>query len=316
MKKFLTVLLVIVIMAGIVAGCYFAYKYFTKESKVEEKKEEEVAIAMDPIFTAENFPKIDASLATQPLTNAIYRNFTGIDVDIDSLDYSNTHPGYIRLIDGEKDLIVVTEPSEDEQNYAKEKGVELEIIPVVREGFVFFVNEDNPVDNLTFEQIQKIYTGEITNWSEVGGPDKEIRAFQRNLNSGSQTGMLSLVMKGLKLKEPVKEDRIGTMIDIVNEVADYDNGLNSIGYSYYYYATTMYDDIDKDVADRIKLLGVDGVKPNYDTIKDETYPIKTAYYIVMRKNEPEGSPARKLAEAMLSERGQAVAKEAGYVPVK
>ena len=128
--------------------------------------------------------------------------------------------------------------------------------------------------------------------------------------------MLSLVMKGLKLTEPVKEDRIGTMIDIVNEVADYDNGLNSIGYSYYYYATTMYDDIDKDVADRIKLLGVDGVKPNYDTIKDETYPIKTAYYIVMRKNEPEGSPARKLAEAMLSERGQAVAKEAGYVPVK
>ena len=309
MKKFLTVLLIIVIMAGFVVGCYFTYKYFTK-------KEEKVELATDPIFTVENFPKIDAPLATQPLTNAIYRNFTGIDVDIDTLDYSNTHPGYIRLIDGEKDLIVVTEPSEDEQNYAKEKGVELEIIPVVREGFVFFVNEDNPVDNLTFEQIQKIYTGEITNWSEVGGPDKEIRAFQRNLNSGSQTGMLSLVMKGLKLKEPVKEDRIGTMIDIVNEVADYDNGLNSIGYSYYYYATTMYDDIDKDVADRIKLLGVDGVKPNYDTIKDETYPIKTAYYIVMRKNEPEGSPARKLAEAMLSERGQAVAKEAGYVPVK
>ena len=316
MKKFLTVLLIIVIMAGVVAGCYFAYKYFTKGSKVEEKKEEVIAISKDPIFTAENFPKIDASLATQPLTDAIYKNFTGEDIDPDKINYSNTHPGYIRLIDGEKDLIVVTEPSEDEQNYAKEKGVELEIIPVVREGFVFFVNEDNPVDNLTFEQIQKIYTGEITNWSEVGGPDKEIRAFQRNLNSGSQTGMLSLVMKGLKLKEPVKEDRIGTMIDIVHEVADYDNGLNSIGYSYYYYATTMYDDIDKDVADRIKLLGVNGVKPSYDTIKDETYPIKTAYYIVIRKDEPEGSPTRKLAEALLSERGQAVAKEAGYVPVK
>lgn len=311
MKKFLTVLFLIIMVVAIVTACYFAYIYFTKEEIIEEE-----AIPTEPIFTIENYPKVDASLATQPLTNAFIKDFVGEDVDLDKLEYSNTHPGYVKLINDEVDLIVVTEPSEDELKLAQEKGVELEIIPVVREGFVFFVNEDNLVDNLTLEQIQKIYTGEITNWSTVGGNDKEIRPFQRNVNSGSQTGMLSLVMKDLEIMEPITEDRIGTMIEIVNEVADYDNGINSIGYSYYYYATTMYDDIDKDVANRIKLLGVNGVKPSYDTIKDGSYPLQTAYYIVINKNEPQDSNVRKLANAMLSTRGQAVAKEAGYVPVK
>lgn len=306
MKKFLTIILVLIIMAAIVASCILAYTYFTKGGIYSSK----------PIFTLEDYPKVDASLATQPLTNAFIKNFTGEDVNTDELDYTNTHPGYVRLINGEVDLIVVTEPSEEELALAKAKGVELEIIPVVKEGFVFYVNEKNPVESLTLEQIQKIYTGEITNWSEVGGNNEKIRAFQRNVNSGSQTGMLSLVMKDLKMMEPLTEDRIGSMIEIINIVSDYDNGLNSIGYSYYYYATTMYDDINKEVADRIRLLGVNGVKPTYETIQDGTYPIQTAYYIVINKNEPEDSNTRKLVDAMLSSRGQAVAKEAGYVPVK
>lgn len=306
MKKFLTIILVLTIMTIIVIACIFAFNYFTHETKY----------STEPIFTMENYPKVDASLATQPLTNAFIKNFTNTDINVDDLEYTNTHPGYVKLINGEADLIVVTEPSEDELALAKAKGVELEIIPVVKEGFVFYVNEKNPIESLTLEQIQNIYTGEITNWSNVGGNDQKIRAFQRNVNSGSQTGMLSLVMKDKKLMEPLTEDRIGSMIDIINIVSDYDNGINSIGYSYYYYATTMYDDINKEVADRIKLLGVNGVKPTYETIQDGTYPIQTAYYIVINKNEPEDSNTRKLVNAMLSERGQNVAKEAGYVPVK
>ena len=306
MKKFLTIFLVLIIMAAVVVSCILAYTYFTKGGLYSSK----------PLFTLENYPKVDASLATQPLVNAFIKNFTGENVNTDELEYTNTHPGYVRLINGEVDLIVVTVPSEEELALAKEKGVELEIIPVVKEGFVFYVNEKNPVESLSLEQIQKIYTGEITNWSDVGGNDVKIRAFQRNVNSGSQTGMLSLVMNGLKLMDPLTEDRIGSMVEIINIVSDYDNGLNSIGYSYYYYATTMYDDINKEVADRIKLLGVNGVKPTYETIQNGTYPIQTAYYIVINKNEPEDSNTRKLVNAMLSSRGQAVAKEAGYVPVK
>lgn len=313
MKKFLTVLLVIIIMAAIVTGCFFAYKYFTKEetpviedtSKVDTKNQ---------LFTVENYPVVDGSTATIPLSEAFKINFTG-DKNA-TVDHATTHYAYLNLINGDADLILVTEPSEEELAIAKEKGVELEVIKVVNEAFTFYVNVENPVSNLTLEQIQKIYSGEITNWSEVGGNDAQILAYQREKNSGSQTGMLSLVMKDVKLMTPKQEDIIKDMSSIVNLVSDYDNGKDSIGYSYYYYATTMYDDIDSSVTDRIKFLAVNGVEPNSTTIKNGTYPIMTAYYIVINKAEPEGSPTRQLVDAMLSERGQAVAQEARYVPIK
>ena len=78
----------------------------------------------------------------------------------------------------------------------------------------------------------------------------------------------------------------------------------------------MYEGIDKTVASNIKLIGIDGVKPSYKTIQDGTYPYNTAYYIVINKADDENSASRKLANLMLSKRGQQVAKEAGYVPVK
>lgn len=315
MKKYFIALIIMVI---IVLVCSYAYVKLTGDSNnLLDKSINDLSkgdeVSLEPLFTEEDYPRVDASLATQPLVDALTENFIGKEIE---LDYTNTHPGYVKLINGEADLIVVTEPSEEELSLAKEKGVELEVIPVVKEGFVFYVNGDNPVDSLTLDQIQDIYSGKIKNWKEVGGEDAKIRAFQRPTNSGSQTGMLSLVMKGKKLMEAEKEDMIETMVDIVNLVSDYDNGRNSIGYSYYYYATTMYEDIDSSVVDGIKFLAVDGVEPSYDTIKDESYPIETAYYIVINKDTEKDSNTRKLVDAMLSDRGQKVAKEAGYVPVK
>ena len=228
------------------------------------------------LFNKDTLPRIDASLATQPLTDAFVKDFTGKTTEEMGVEYSNTHPGYVALINGEKDLIVVTEPSEEEQALAKEKGVELEITKVVNEGFVFFVNKKNPVNGVTFKQIQDIYAGDITNWKELGGPDKEIVAYQRR---------------------------------IIEYVANYDNSDVALGYSYYYYANEMYYN------ENLKYLAIDGVAPNYDTIQNESYPIKTAYYIVTRKGETNENVA-KLKEAMLSARGQDIAKQAGYVPVK
>lgn len=317
-KSIITLVIVIVAIILVCIATFFAVtKIYESKKKAElEKQVQENTISTEPIYTLENYPKVDASLATQPLTNAFIKNFTGADVDVSTLDYTNTHPGYVRLINDEVDLIVVTEPSEEELQLAKEKGVELEVIPVVKEGFVFYVNSSNPVDSLTREQIQGIYSGEITNWKEVGGDDEEILPYQRPVNSGSQTGMLSLVMKDKKLMEPLKENLLQTMAQIINYVSSYDNGKNSIGYSYYYYATTMFQTIDSEVAGNIKLLGIDEVKPNNQTIQDGSYPYNTAYYIVINKADDENSASRKLANEMLSKRGQNVAKEAGYVPVK
>ena len=310
--KIKTLILTLLIMVVITVGCIFAYNYFTSNNTDVSVNEEQKSI----LFTLDNYPKVDASLATQPLTDAFAAAFTGEkNIPDDWYGYTNTHPAYLRLIDKEVDVIVVTEPSEDELKYAKDKGVELEVTPVVREGFVFYVNANNPVNSLSLAQIKKIYSGKTVNWNEVGGNAGTIRPFQRPANSGSQTGMLSLVMKDTKLMTPLKEDLVETMESIINLVADYDNGENAIGYSYYYYATTIFETIDEEISNKIKLLAVDGVKPSNETIKNGEYTLNTAYYIVTRKGDT-SEDAQKLVNAMLSEEGQRVAEEAGYVGVK
>lgn len=293
-----------VLILLMVISCILAYYFLIVKAP---KKEE---ITDDILYTKETLPRVDASLATQPLVDAFVLNFTGKTTKEMGVEYSNTDPAYTKLINNEADLIVVTEPSADELKRASDANVELEITKVVNEGFVFFVNKDNKVDSLTFEEIRKIYSGEITNWSEVGGADAEIIAYQRPENSGSQTGLYSLVMKELPVKARTpKEEVTLSMAGIIEYVSDYENGLDAIGYSYYYYANEMYYN------ENLKYLGINGIKPTYDTIKDESYPILTAYYIVTRKDETNEN-VLKLKEDMLSKRGQEVATKAGYVPCK
>ena len=307
-KTIINVLLII-IMVLVVCGCVLGYFYFTKDKTkpIIDPEEKKAIQNQEKIFSEENYPRIDGSTATLPLAEAFKSNFTGIDIKDVEVTHNKTHNAYVNLINGDTDLILVTYPSEDEQKLAEEKNVELEIVPIVKEAFVFFVNKENPVDNLTLEQVQDIYSGKIKNWKDVGGENEKIIAYQRPENSGSQSGMLSLVMQGKKMMEPVTETVAQSMIDIVDVISDYNNGKTAIGYSYYYYATTMY------TTDTMKLLSIDGTAPTYDNIKTGLYSIQTAYYAVIRKDEPKDSNVRKLLNAMKSERGQNVAKEAGYV---
>ena len=291
--------LLIIIMILVVGACIIAYMCFTNDVEIMSPQKEEA------IFTQESYPRIDGSTATLPLAEAFKANFTKTD-DVE-VEHSKTHNAYVNLINRNTDLILVTYPSEEEQKLAKDKGIELEIVPIVKEAFVFFVNKENPVENLTLGQIQDIYSGKIKNWKDVGGSDNKIVAFQRPENSGSQTGMLELVMQGKKMMQPTTETISQSMADIIDVISDYENKENAIGYSYYYYATTMY------TRDTMKLLSVNGIKPTYDNIKTGLYGIQTAYYAVIRKDEPQNSSTRKLLDAMKSERGQNVAREAGYV---
>ena len=122
--------LLIIIMILVVIACIVAYIFFTQE------KEEE--IVEEPIFSLENYPRIDGSTATLPLAEAFKANFTGTDINEIEVKHNKTHQAYVNLINGDTDLILVTYPSEDEQELAKENNVELEIVPIVKEAFVFF----------------------------------------------------------------------------------------------------------------------------------------------------------------------------------
>ena len=194
-------------------------------------------------------------------------------------------------------------------------GIELHLTPIGREAFVFFVNNQNPVDGLTVEQIQKIYTGEITNWKDVGGKRQSIRPFQRDEDSGSQSALLRL-MEGLPLIEPEEEDRIAGMGGIIRQVASYRNFNNAIGFSFRFYSTEMVKNGD------IKLLALNGVEPTKETIRDGSYPISSYFYAVTAS--PVGQPAPETENEdlaaflnwILSEQGQKIIEETGYVPLR
>ena len=102
MKKIFKILIALIIISLITFICYEVYEYFTKEEPEVQTKNEVInevineAISNEPIFTLDNYPKVDASLATQPLTDAFIKNFTGeTEISEEYLDYTNTHPGYI-----------------------------------------------------------------------------------------------------------------------------------------------------------------------------------------------------------------------------
>lgn len=314
MKKAFSIVIVVLCVLGIIGGCTYWYMRATEVPSSNPSGDNVINSGDEieaPIFTLENYPKVDASLAIHPLVDSIASNFLGIPEEDLTFEYTKTRTSnvYQNLVDGKADVVFVAEPSEEDLAYAKSKGVELEIIPATSSAFVFIVNSKNPVDNLTLDEIVKIYKGDITNWKEVGGDDEEIIPYQRPNGSGSQTAMIQLVMKDQDLMTAPKiqvEQEMGGLIDAV---AEYDNSKVAIGYSYFYFVNTMYK------RDTIKMIGINGVKPTLETIKDGSYPIYTNGYIVIRKDEEEDSSARKWVNEVLGERGSKIIEEAGYVPL-
>ena len=259
-----------------------------------------------------NYPKLDGATAAYPvyasIVQAVYKGLNEETVK-DYVQCNTTPVAYERLINKEVDAIFGAEPSKSQLEMAKKAGVELELIPLGREAFVFLVNKDNPVSNLSVEQIQDIYTKKIKNWKKAGGQRAKIMAFQRPENSGSQTIMENKVMNGIQMAPPLEEEYYELMGGIVNGVASYRNYKNSIGYSFRYYVTGMNKN------DNIKLLSINGAEPSRENIRTGKYPYTIDFYIITRK-DVKNKNLDMLIEWILSDEGQEVVEKTGYVPIK
>ena len=240
------ILIIIFIMCAIVYCIFFMNKQTTNPINNEisninnssTKNNNNVTNTVSEFtMTESEFPKVDGATAMLPMIGEITKsvlNYSDEEAQkyLDENTHGKTARVYASLINKEKDLIFVSEPSDDIIKSAQENNVEFEMVGIGLDGFVFLVNKENKVDSLTIEQIQKIYTGEITNWSSVGGDNAEIVAYQREKNSGSQNLMEKMVMQGLKMKEPENTNlMIGSMSGLIDGIASYSNSKNSIGYS-------------------------------------------------------------------------------------
>ena len=209
-----------------------------------------------------------------------------------SMQYHNTVRGYQAIVDGETDLFFSVKPSAEQAAYAKQQGVELVYVPIGREAFVFFVNEKNPVEGLSTAQIRSIYSGEIRNWKEVGGPDRVINPVSRVEGSGSQSAMNAFM----------GERKTGRKSPFAVTGA-------SLGFSFRYYLEDMVGN------GGVKMLSVNEIYPDEENIRSGLYPITTEFYAIFRKDNPNPN-IPVLVDWILSEEGQRIIEETGYVGIQ
>lgn len=246
-----------------------------------------------------DIPVIDGAAALYPVFSGFVGSvYPSSSVDFDGTDFTsdscllmnNTRDAYVEIVDGTADIIFCAYPSDEQLAYAESNGVELEFVPIGQEAFVFFVNENNPVSNLSCEEVRDIYAGEITNWSEVGGEDYLIAAISRNPGSGTQTTL---------------EHFMGDREIPINNNLIFGRGL-ACSFRFYVESITNYGGI--------KILSLDGVEPTVENIRNGSYPCASYFYAVYRAdNSNPNIPI--LIDWILSDEGQSVVEANGYVGV-
>ena len=278
-----------------------------------------------------DMPVMDGAEACYPLyaalAKAVYKDIDQIELQWleegtneyfngKIVSFTNTVTGFNRLLipmddslDQEKygrrvDLFFGARPSREQMQYAKDEGIELEITPIGKEAFIFFVEEDNPVESLTSQQVKDIYSGKITNWKEVGGKNQPIVAFQRPEGSGSQT-MMIYFMGDTPLKEPKTYEKVSAMDGVIRQVAQYANEAGAMGYSFRYFLEELNQE------QHVKMLKIDGVYPSIESIEEGTYPLTVDLCLVTRKNDP-NPYVQQMIDFILSEDGQEIIRKTGY----
>lgn len=238
------------------------------------------AAALFPLYSA-------FAEAIYPEESVIYNSDIG-DFDAGSaLQFRNTVRGFNALIDGDADVFFSVYPSNEQFEYAAKAGVELDFVLIGKEAFVFLVNENNPVDSLTQEELRGLFTGKYKNWNQVGGSDRPVHPIKRISGSGSQS-TLEKFLGG----EKVYTNPLGFM------------GA-SIGYSFRWYTTEVVKE------GGVKIISVDGVYPDSNAIRDGTYPLTSNFYAIYRKDN-EKHNIQELIDFILSEEGQNLIEASGY----
>ena len=320
MKRFFNIMAPIFIMLSVSLICIVVYMFFT--NRIKQKNQVTTTVYEDTyateeksvILSKEEIPRIDTTISLQPLVLEILKDFTTDDtLTASNFAFSDTESGYKKLMNGQIDFLFATEPSQSVLNLAGTAGIEFEMVPVAREGFVFVVNRSNPIDSIKISDIQKIYNGQIKNWSQIGGENLDIKAFQKTETSATQTEMRNTVMKSLTMVEPLMSSfnskEYGNITDLI---ATFDNSKEALGYCFYHDAMLWYN-TDENNPNGTKLLQIDGISPSYENLKDGKYPFVSTYYLVTVKNKEKTEQMEVFENALFSERGTNIVKEAGYV---
>ena len=180
-----------------------------------------------------------------------------------------------------------------------EEATDLNGTVVAIDGIAMIVNKENPVKDLTIEQIAALYKGDITNWSEVGGADAPVVLIGREAASGTRDGFESITDTEDACKYNQELTSTGDVVQTVS------SNPNAIGYASL-----------ASVKDTVKLISVEGVTPSTETIQDGSYKIQRNFVMVTKKNAELSPAAKSFFEFATSSAADEWIIEAGAVPVK
>ncbi|ATC64644.1 phosphate-binding protein [Nibricoccus aquaticus] len=186
-----------------------------------------------------------------------------------------------------------------EMSAASAKGVTMKPIIVCYDGMAVIVNENNPLAALTTRQVEQIFTGDVTDWSAVGGTPGKFSIYTRNTSSGTYSDWKELAMK--RRDYATSSQKMAGNEQIVSEVAKNPNGIGYVGLAYIH-------------APGIKVISIGGATPDKESVISKKYPYArpTFYYT---NGEPSGEAA-KFVEFTLSDEGQKIVEKVGFVPVR
>lgn len=304
MKRAWITLVVIIICFSI----YFFYNNNTSNitplSKYKPFDSEYKNLYVDAIKISSNLPKINVATAFYSLASSIVQNIYDESSYNNELLYTSTSIAYENLLTKKVDVIIVTSPSENQQKMIEQSNMNLKFIPIAKEALIFYTWKQNTINSLTIEDINKIYTNQITNWKELYGNDSDIKTYQLAKDNGSQTCFENIVRNNnIDNKNHFEVNDMGT---IINKVAW---NKNSIGYAFNSFYKKIYNN------SKLKLLYINQIEPNTENIVLGRYPLMYDVYFVYNENN-NNSNILNILNWILSEQGQKLVQYMGLQPIK
>ena len=269
MKKFICIITVVFLLTAALAGC-------GKDAAPKQAVATDGSTSMSKVIGA-----LGETFESESGITVTY-NATGSGAGIQAVE------------EGRCDIGLSSRSLKDEE---KAKGLEETVLAL--DGIAIIVNPSNGVSDLSLETVAKIYTGEITDWSEVGGSEGEIVLIGREAGSGTRDGFESIT--GTKDACKYRQELTSTG-DVITTVA---SNPNAIGYASL-----------ASVKDTVKALSIDGVTPSEETVKDGSYAVQRPFVLVTKSGTALSESAQKFFDYATSEAAGDIISGAGAVPVK
>lgn len=285
-KKIITLVLAVMVAAMSFAGCGSSSDDTTTASA--DGAESTKTALSGTVAT-------DGSTSMEKVIGALGEAFTTENSGVNfTYNPTGSGTGITAISEGRCDIGLSSRALKDEE---KAKG--LEGTTLALDGIAMIVNPQNGVSDLTVEQIASIYTGEVTNWKDVGGKDAEIVVIGREAGSGTRDGFESITKTAEKCKYRQELTSTGDVITAVSQNPD------AIGYASL-----------ASIKDTVKALNVDGVTPTEETVKNGSYKIQRPFVLVTKSGVELSATAKAFFDYATSAKASEIIAAAGATPVK